>query len=155
MAHQSSLSYALLLIKIRLRSEFELRQKMGQKKYLPKEIDETIGKLKKAGLIDDRFFAEQWLKSQLRYKADGKQILLYKIKKFGLDPEIVSVVYEKLEMEFSEEDRVCRIIESKMSHFARLSGYEKRQKMLAYPLRKGFSYDISLKAIDNGSGESK
>lgn len=143
----SPISYALRLIKIRMRSEKELIDKMTLKKYLASEIDETISKLKSAKLIDDKIFAEMWLRSQNITKPSGKKLLMLKMKRFGLAKDIVDQAFEAQEGEFDEATQAKRIIESKGRFFNKYTGRDRYEKMLALLLRRGFDYSLAKEAI--------
>ena len=59
-------NYVWRLIKGRLRSEQEIKQKLNFKKYAPEVIAKTVSYFKGLDYINDLEFANRWVNSRLR-----------------------------------------------------------------------------------------
>ena len=81
-------SYVFRLLKIRFRSEKEVRDKLGQKGFSEPTVDEAVGYFRSIGLIDDRQFARRWIASRLN-KPFGVHRIRFELKEKGIAPEII------------------------------------------------------------------
>jgi regulatory protein len=145
---QSALSYSLMLIKIRLRSEHELVKKMTEKNYLEDEIKKVIADLKNVDLINDERFAKMWLLTQNNIRPSGKQYLIFKMKHFGLSKEIIENAFAELDEEFDELILAKKLLESKKRSFMRFEKHKKKEKMLALLIRRGFCYSVAKEVVE-------
>ena len=80
------------LLKTRLRSQFEIEQKLKQKKYLPKEIQKAIEVLKKDNLINDKRFAYAFVHDREILNPRGKRLLALELRHKGITSEIIEEV---------------------------------------------------------------
>ena len=82
-------SYAYALgLDLLARSEapaFGLRRKLLQRKLPPEAVDAAIAALVAEGSLDDRRFAEAWLRVQLRSKAVSRRALVAGLRRRGVD----------------------------------------------------------------------
>lgn len=138
------------LLKIRLRSQFELEQKLKRKKYLPEEIESAIKKLKKVNLIDDKRFAYAFVHDREILNPRGKRLLALELRQKGIASEIIEEVLsfdDQYELELA-----CQALNRKKRSYQDLDGFKRKQKLLAFLSRRGFSYGISKEAIERLEG---
>lgn len=141
---QDPLKIALHYLKFRPRTIFEIEQKLKSKRIEGKEIKKTIALLKKNKLLDDKNFAEMWAKDRNLLKPEGSYLLKLELKKLGIADSIIEKVLE------SQDEAECakKALEAKSRFFSRFEGEEKRIKMFSFLKRRGFSYSIAKKAIE-------
>ncbi len=132
-------------LKIRPRSEKEIRDKLRFKKFKDHEIDREISKLKKIDLINDKRFAGFWIEYLTEFKIRGKRFIEYELKRKGIEKEL----YENLMPDYeSERQNAKKLIEQKFgSHIP--NDYKSQGKIISYLSRYGFSIDIAKEAINN------
>lgn len=139
-------SYSLRLCEGFSRSEFQINQKLLQKKYPKNEIELTIKRLKQLGLINDKKFAENFIN--------------YSIKKnWGLDKIIRELNIRKVKstdyQEFLEEisndtDFITKALNSAEKKMRLLSSKpidKQKNSIFRHLISKGYSYDIAKDVI--------
>jgi len=134
------------LLKTRLRSQFEIEQKLKQKKYLPKEIQKAIEVLKKDNLINDKRFAYAFVHDREILNPRGKRLLALELRHKGITSEIIEEVLsfdDRHELELA-----CQALGRKKRSYQNLDQFERKKKLLGFLSRRGFSYGISKAAIE-------
>lgn len=136
-------NYVWRLIKERLRSEQEIRQRLNFKKYKPPVIEKTVSYFKDLDYINDVEFAQAWVNSRLR-KPLGLKAIAVELKQKGISKEIIDELIEKKRRSVDER-AVARELAQKYLNKSR--GRKElpekmRLKLYAYLLRRGFSSDV-------------
>ena len=132
------------LLSRRDHGEKELLIKLRQKGF-KEEAEEAIEKLKYYGYIDDRRFAENYVKELIRIKHYGKRRVEQELYRKGIDREIISEVLEAAEFPESE---LVSLIERK--YYRYLTDEKGIKKTINSLLRMGYSYGEikdALKAV--------
>lgn len=132
------------LLSRRDHGEKELLIKLRQKGF-KEEAEEAIEKLKYYGYIDDRRFAENYVKELIRIKHYGKRRVEQELYRKGIDREIISEVLESAEFPESE---LVSLIERK--YYRYLTDEKGIKKTINSLLRMGYSYGEikdALKAV--------
>lgn len=126
----------LNLLSRRNMTESELRNKLRDSYYPSEIINDTISLLIRNHLVNDEFYADNYVEVHQRNKSTRqmKQELTGK----GIDKEIINRIIE--ENPIDEEQNIRRLLERK--HFdAENTTMEERTRLCAYLLRKGYDYD--------------
>lgn len=122
------------LLSRRDHGEKELLIKLRQKGF-KEDAEEAIEKLKYYGYIDDRRFAENYVKELIRIKHYGKRRVEQELYRKGIDREIISEVLEAAEFPESE---LVSLIERK--YYRYLTDEKGIKKTINSLLRMGYSY---------------
>ena len=77
------------LLKIRPRSEYELRTYLKRKAFAQEVIDKTIENIIEIGLVDDFAFAKAWAESRIK-QSKGKNRISFELTQKGIDKKIIS-----------------------------------------------------------------
>lgn len=77
---------ALRLLAHRARSVAELRQRLERRDIAAPVVDTTLAWLDERGYLDDRAFAESFVRDRLRLRPRGKRGLLQELRRKGVDP---------------------------------------------------------------------
>ncbi|MDO5481265.1 MAG: RecX family transcriptional regulator [Candidatus Saccharibacteria bacterium] len=113
-------------------------------KPLPEIRDEDItGVLKRLdehGYLDDKKFAEFFIENRNANKGVSMKVLKMELKSKGVDENIISTAIDNSDR--NDDEEMQKIIEKKRGK------YDDR-KLLAYLVRKGFSYDMAKSAIES------
>lgn len=134
------------LLKTRLRSQYEIEQKLTHKNYLPEEIKRVIANLKKDNLINDRRFAQAFVHDRGLLRPTGKRLLALELRRKGIAAEIIDEVLafnDDYELELATE-----ALARKKKSYQKLDPFSQKQKSLAFLSRRGFSYGIAKQAIE-------
>lgn len=125
---------SLDLLARRPRSVWEMEQYLKRKGYEHNTVDKILNKLNKRGLLDDKKFAESWVRDRRNLKSISKRRLLQELQQKKISNQIITEVLEQDEA--NEQDVLRTIVEKKRTQ----SRYQDQQKLIAYLLRQGFNY---------------
>ncbi|MEI6631931.1 MAG: regulatory protein RecX [bacterium] len=139
-------AYAFLLLKFRLRSVEELRQRLKRKKFKDTIIQQTLNFLKEKAFIDDKEFARLWITSRIK-KPLGFFRLEQELKIKGVDKDIIDEQLSKIRESYSESDVVLRIAEDRFQKLKDLEPYKAKRRLFQYLSRRGFSSDNIADAL--------
>lgn len=146
-SYQLCLDKAFLLLGIRMQTEYELWEKLG-KKSLRRDIGKTIARLKELGYVDDCRFAALWVDS--RSSTRGANLLRTELIKKGVKKEVIDGELSHLEREDQIAAAVA-VISSKDK--LGLNKEERFKKLGGLLARRGFSYDIIKKALEDENAQ--
>lgn len=129
------------LLKIRPRSEYELRSRLKIKGFEKDIIDSAIKELYNIGLIDDLEFAQLWVGSRIK-KPLGLNRLSFELKIKGVDRDIIKQVLNKYDSPEIEKKAIRELLKKKIKKMAHLDRTKKKSRLWSFFLQKGFSKDI-------------
>ena len=135
------------LIGTRMRSASELRQRLREKEYTPEIIEETIATFTRVGLIDDRAFAEAFVRDRLRLRPRAASMLRRELRQRGVAQEIIDAVLDA-QFEEGDEDTLARTMaEAYVRAHDRLEKEVLKRRLAGYLQRKGFSGSLVYQTI--------
>jgi len=129
----------------RPRSEKEIYDYLGKKKLKDEEKNKIIKKLKEEKLIDDLEFARWFLEQRQTFRPKGSYALRQELRQKGIGEKIIDQVLPNKEEELSLAKKALVKAEKKYASFL---GREKKEKLMAYLRRRGFSWEAVKKAVD-------
>jgi regulatory protein len=117
-------------------SRYLLSMKLRGKGFLEPEIHPALDYLERERAVDDRRFADAWLRNRTIHHCEGRILLLAHLRERGVDARIAS---EAISAFFSEHDEAafCEKARVKMAKIGKMP--EKIEKAL---VQKGFSRKI-------------
>lgn len=127
---------ALRLLSYRPRSERELGQRLRLRGIPPEIAEEEVGRLRKAGLLDDEAFAHAWVEDRQLSAPRGQRLLRYELLGRGVQAEIAD------EAVASIDDRTAALAVAR-GRAPRLAGLEFPQfsrRLAGFLERRGFAY---------------
>jgi regulatory protein len=139
-------NYAFLLLKFRLRSENEIRQRLKKKKFDTQIIENVVSFLKDKGFINDNYFAKTWVESRIK-KPLGLRRLKEELKIKGIDKEIIEERINEIKKNYPEEEIIARIARERLKRIKDIDPQKAKKRIYAYLLRRGFSPDIILDVV--------
>jgi regulatory protein len=134
---------AARFLAVRPRSVYEVRQNLLQKSNPPAVIDAALERLSALGYLDDRAFAEFWVRERNTFKPRSPMALSYELRQKGIPKHLITEVL----LEIDADDAAYR---AAMSQARRLRGTDRRafhEKMQAFLQRRGFSYSTARTVI--------
>lgn len=142
-------NYALRLFKVRARSEKELKFRLRQKKFSQKVIDLAIESFKKIGYINDVDFAHNWVRRRID-KPLGLKRLEFELRQKGIDSQLIESVLTQAKEEYPEYEIVSKLLKDKFKKtIDKELDCTTKIKIQGYLLRRGFSPDVVIDAINN------
>ena len=141
-------NYVWRLLKLRLRTEFEIRDKLKFKNFSAALIDELIAYFKEKGHINDRKFANFWIEGRLN-KPLGFKAIERELESKGLSIELVQ---ELISLKKKEVDEVSLARELTQRQFNKLKERKEpaekiKPKLYGYLTRRGFSAETISEII--------
>lgn len=147
-------NYALRLIKIRLRSEKEIRDKLKTKEYSLQVIEEVVDFLKKINLLDDGLFAKLWVESRIK-RPLGLARLKYELKLKGIDKGIIEEAINRVKENYDEETVIGDVVRNKVKRMKGLPAEKIKARLFGFLLRKGYSRDLVFDALKKYGASSE
>jgi len=145
---QKARNYAFLLLKFRLRSEEEIRQRLRKKKFDSLVIEETLSFLKAKGFIDDHYFAKAWVESRIK-KPLGIRRLKVELKMKGIDNAIIDSCINAIRENYSEEDIIGQLVKERLKKVNGIDPQKAKARIYAYLLRRGFSPGVIMDTLNH------
>ena len=139
------------LLKIRSRSEQEVKDKLKQKGFDEHVIGQAIRYFKDLELIHDRQFAKGWIASRLN-KPFGSHRIRLELKQKGIDDDIIDEELTKALESYSEEEVVLSLLKKRVVKYKNVPPLKLKQRLYNYLARRGFNAEViyrSLKRYDS------
>ncbi len=138
---------ALEMITRRRRSEHEVRARFSQRGIPSQTGEEIISALREMGYLDDRAFAEAWVRERRANKPMGRYRLARELSEKGVERSLID---EVLGREQGSEDELEVALDLARARLVRIREYppEVIQRRLGqFLLRRGFSQEIATRVV--------
>ncbi len=149
-AREWAYQQAMLFLSYRARSEKEIRQNLIKHEMPEEVIEETIERLRKAGLANDNEFAQAWVENRSTFRPRSRRALAMELRQKGLDDETVHSA-------ISGVDENALAYEAAQKRLGRLNGLkwnEFRKKLSEFLARRGFPYSVIAPIVTQLWGET-
>lgn len=125
-----AIKYAKRLLKFRLRSRAELRDRLLMKGFDAETVEAALESLERSGFLDDEKFAYLYAGDMLTVHGYGPLKIKMKLKQLKVDEEVIERVLERVMKEEDVKQIMRRILEKE-----KLEGPKARE----YLFRRGFT----------------
>ena len=146
---RSAHDYALTLLTARAYSVRNLRRKLVLKQYPPDEVSSVIERLLDRGLLDDRQFAQQFVRTRLAGKGSSRVRLKQQLFQRGISGEIAEAAIDQV-MKDEPVDTQSIVIcaaRKKLGSMGSLEPVVQRRRLYAYLARAGYKSDEISRAM--------
>ncbi len=146
MGSSAAYEQALRFLEKKPRSSSEIYLRLISRGFKDEEIQETLERLAKAGIVDDRNFALRYAEEILS-KGYGSLKIKRKLTEKGIDRELVEETIER----FSDKEkrRAKEVLKIAIQKLGFGSDEESRNKMILFLAKRGFSEESSIEAVDS------
>jgi regulatory protein len=138
---------ALRYLQARLRSRHEIEQRLRRYGYGPDVEQAVMARLAGAGYVDDRAFAEAWIRDRLRLRPKGRRALRAELAKKGVASEDVTAAlaeaYEEAEAEVAR-----RALAPRRELYRGRGEGRGRRAATAFLARRGFSGGVARRIVE-------
>lgn len=147
-------SYALNLLKRRLRSREELRAALTRRKVEEAEIEALLNELTEVGLLDDWRFARSWVHTRDRLSPRGEYVLKEELRQKGIAAEIITEVLKERQLEVEDEESpdefslALQAARGRQRLYAGLPKEVRERRLTSFLQRRGFSYAVIRRILD-------
>ncbi|NLD43372.1 MAG: RecX family transcriptional regulator [Chloroflexi bacterium] len=111
-AYNRSLHY----LSFRPRSEQEMTRYLSGRDVPPEAINEVLGRLRSAGLVDDRQFAQLWVENRETFRPRGRFALKQELRAKGIATDVAASVLDVV----NEDAGAMRVGRKALPQLARL-----------------------------------
>jgi regulatory protein len=144
------LNVALRALGGRAYSSGELREKLRRRARSEEDVDSVLAKLKEAGYLDDRRFAENYAAARLENEGLGKMRVLRDLRQRRVAPALAEQVTERTYQD-TEEAKLIEDFLRRKYRGKELKAFLSEQKNLASAYRRlryaGFSAGQSIRVL--------
>lgn len=144
-------NFALKLIGVHPRTVLEIENKLKNKDFLPKVIDQTVALLKDQDYLNDEDYAKAWLEERIKNRPSGRALCWKKLKEKGIDKDIIDKVLdvildENKELELAETLAQNKKAALKTQHVH----YKKISHKIAFFLQnRGFPANVIMEVLEH------
>lgn len=135
---------ALKFLTYRQRSKKEIIDKLAEKGFEDKFIENTLVYLKNYDLVDDLEFARSFAKDKINLNKQGPQKIKYELYKKGISKEIIEKV---LDEDDNEYNRALELAKKKLPSYKNDDRNAIYRKLGGFLQRRGYSYECVSKVL--------
>jgi regulatory protein len=141
-AYETAHEMALRFLEPRPRSSAELKQQLRKKQVASDVIDQVIARLTDAGLLDDEAFAKYWVENRENFRPRAGRALRFELRRKGLSDAAIKEAIGTID----ESESAYRAGTARASRWRGLERREFMEKLGAFLVRRGFSYQVAKDA---------
>ena len=145
---QEKINDCLKYIKVRLRSEKEIRNYLLKKNTSLEDIDLIISKLLRSNLLNDDFFCRCFINDKLKLTSLGDYKIKQELKKYGIDDEIV-LKYEYLFDKQLLEQKMDKLINKYLKSSKNKNINYLKNKIYSNLMTQGYDVEMIMSKLDN------
>jgi regulatory protein len=138
-----AMAFALKLLGLRNHSKEELERKLLKKGYTRESIEPVLEKLTRQGVLDDRIFAMELIRSRSRRKPAGKLKTGAELRKKGVSDTIIG----ELLKEYDSAALCYRAAEKKIGSLHQASEADRKKKLEVFLYNRGFEWQEIQSAL--------
>lgn len=136
----------LRFLKYRLRSEWEIREKLKAKEFSDDVIRATVESFQKISLIDDRLFARGWIRSRLN-KPFGITRIRRELTQKKVAADIINDELSQAREDYQETEALRALAQRRMKQYRDLAKPQKQRRLFFYLTRRGFPFESVQKIV--------
>lgn len=126
--------------RVRVRDSNETRERPGVSEAIANRVYE---RLVERGHINDENFARFWVENRQAKKGISQRKLIAELRAKGVESLVIDTAMQNSPRE--EKSEIQKVLEKKRHR------YDDEQKLIAYLMRQGFSYDVIRDALSDTS----
>lgn len=147
---------AINYLSYRKRSSQEVIDHLIKKKFDRVCAEKIVRDLQSAGIINDLEFAHVFIRDRLKRKLIGQAQLRQQLLTKGITSDIADKLLGELISPNSQQTAALELAKRKFRllhrSVSKLNSEKKKKRILSLLLRRGFSYEIAIKAVRNTIG---
>jgi regulatory protein len=143
---QRAKDICLRLLQFRPRTRAELRQALARKGIDDDVAEQVLGRLGEVGLIDDRAFAEVWVRSRHTYEGLGRRALATELRRRGVDESVTSDAIATVDYD-AEEERASQLVRKKLRTLGGADEATMIRRLVGMLARKGYTQGMAYRVV--------
>ena len=143
---QRAKDICLRLLEFRPRTRAELQQALARKGIEAGVAKEVLGQLDAVGLIDDKAFAEVWVRSRHTYEGLGRTAIAAELRRKGVDDSVTAEALTTVDYG-AEEERARQLVRKKLRTLGAVDEQAKVRRLVGMLARKGYTQGMSYRVV--------
>ncbi|MFH1313357.1 MAG: regulatory protein RecX [Candidatus Eisenbacteria bacterium] len=139
---------ALRLLKTRPRTEEELKRRFRKSDLRVKIWERVLDDLKDEGQVDDRVFAQLWIREKIGRAGSGRKRIASDLRSKGIDRTIVEEEIARNYDDADETEIAKRLAIKRLGRLKSLPAGVARRRIYGLLLRRGFQSDVASAALE-------
>jgi len=139
---------AYALLRMRPRSEYEIRNRLKLKGYDESIIEGVVNSLKRLGDIDDRKFAKLWMESRMHMNPVGDVVLRHELREKSVSDSIIEATLTEKAEKYDEYEVAFSMAKERFERLKKLDRQKAMKRIYDFLLRRGFKYDNIRKIVE-------
>ncbi|MQA09289.1 MAG: regulatory protein RecX [Pseudonocardiaceae bacterium] len=139
----------LRLLTSRPRTRAELHQALLRKGFEEDTAEHVLGRLDKAGLVDDASFAEMWVRSRHTHQGLGRKALAAELRRKGVDDAVTAQAVAEVDSA-AEAERARELVRKKLRGMSASSSVDdaaKVRRLVGMLARKGYPEGLAFRVV--------
>jgi regulatory protein len=136
----------LRLLEFRPRTRVELQQALVRKGVEAHVVEQVLSRLDAVGLIDDRSFAEMWVRSRHTYEGLGRKAIAAELRRKGVDDTTTTEALTNVDYG-AEEERARQLVRKKLRTLSAADHQTKVRRLVGMLARKGYTQGMSYRVV--------
>ena len=146
-------SYVYRILARRMYTTREIHDKLVQREYVDKIIEDVIAILERYGYLNDRTYAQEWIESRMRSKPKGKIALKRELERKGIDKLIIEDALSQAFDQSKEAEMALDLARRKVRSYNADDPVAAKRKLQSFLIRRGFDFgtvkDVIEQVIDS------
>ncbi len=119
-----------------------------------KIIETVISTLKQSQQIDDVKFARFWIESRMHANPAGDTVLRYELKAKGVADTVIDAALAEKAENYDEYKVASAMAAERFAQFVKLDKRKALKRVYDFLGRRGFSYDVIQRVLDDVIGHA-
>jgi regulatory protein len=136
----------LQLLTARPRTRQELQKALLRKGIEAEVAEQVLGRLDAVGLVDDKAFAEMWVRSRHTYQGMGRGALAVELRRRGVDNDTVTEAVAAVDSE-AEEERARQLVRKRLPSMRSADQTAKIRRLVGMLARKGYAQGLAYRVV--------
>jgi len=141
-------SYVYRILARRMYTIKEIRDKLVEREYVEKIIEDVIATLERYGYLNDRTYAREWIDSRMRSKPKGKIALKRELERKGIDKLIIEDALSQAFDQSKEAEMALDLARRKIRSYNADDPIAAKRKLRSFLLRRGFDFETVKDVIE-------
>jgi regulatory protein len=140
-----ALSRAYRLLAFRARTVEEIRSHLSRAEFSTTVVDEVVADLTRQGLLNDAEFADEWVRSRMRSRPRGKNLIRHELCARGVPRDVA----EEAAATVDDEASARAIAVHRASSMRGLDRETFIRRLMRYLLTRGYTHATAQRAVNS------
>ena len=157
MLHEEDFSeaknYVYRILARRMYTNKEIRDKLSERGYTAEIIQDVIAAMERYGYLNDKTFAEEWIRSRMQTKPKGKIALRQELARKGIERSIIEDALSRIFGDSKELDTALDLARRRVKSYSKDEPETARRKLWSFLLRRGFDFETVKDVVERVVGD--